>query len=200
MEKNVEARVDGKRHYRPIEKATGVTQSEEHLGLLCERTFLSLWSYPSVYRDQGRAASGGDGKEICDLLVVFGEHIIIFSDKYCELKNSGNGRLDWERWFRRAITKSAEQCWGAERWIRQHPERIFLDRECKQRLPIALPEVQNAKFHLVVVAHGISSRIRQEYGGSGSLMIDTALKGSGMHTDPFSVGDLDPQRTFVHVL
>jgi hypothetical protein len=199
MERDLESAVEGKRHYKPIEKASGVTQAEKYLGHLCEKTFLSLWSYPGVYRDQGKPVGGGHGKEICDLLVAFGEHIIIFSDKDCELQDSGNGRLDWQRWFRRAIIKSAEQSWGAERWIRQNPERIFLDRECKQRLPIALPEIGNAKFHLVVVAHGISPRIRREYGGSGSLMIDTALKGSCMHTEPFYVGDLDPQRTLVHV-
>jgi len=186
----------------PIEKSSGVTPAEKYLGKLCEKTFLSLWSYPGVYRDQGKPLGGGHGKEICDLLVVFGEHIIIFSDKYCELKNTGNLSLDWQRWFRKAIQESAEQAWGAERWIRQNPTRIFLDRECTRPLPINLPKVEHAKLHLVVVAHGVSQRIRQEFSGngSGSLMIDLTMQGQEMHTKPFSVGDLDPQSTFIHIL
>lgn len=67
----------------PIVKAESVTGAESFLRALCENTFLSLWSYPGVFRDQGKKGTG-DGKEVCDLLVVFGDHIIIFSDKYCE--------------------------------------------------------------------------------------------------------------------
>lgn len=187
-------------HYEPIQKSGGVTPAEKYLGRLCEKTFLSLWSYPGVYRDQGNLQTGGQGKEICDLLVVFGDDVIIFSDKQCQFKNSGNTELNWQRWFRRAIQKSVEQAWGAERWMRQNPARVFLDRTCTKRLPIELPVVNQARFHLIVVAHGVFTRIRQEYNGSGSLMIDTEIKGLGMHTKPFYVGDLDPQRTFVHVL
>ena len=186
--------------HEPVEESSGVTPAEKYLGKLCEMTFLSLWSYPGVYRDQGKSQNGGHGKEICDLLVVFGEHIIIFSDKHCKLKNSGNLSLDWQRWFRKAIQKSADQAWGAERWIRQNPTRIFLDRECTRPLPIDLPKAEKAKFHLVVVAHVISSRIRQEFSGSGSLMIDTTIQGGGISAKPFSVGDLDTQNTFVHIL
>jgi hypothetical protein len=183
-----------------IEKSGGITPAERYLAQLCEKTFLSLWSYPGVYRDQGKRSDEADGKEICDLLVVFGEHIIIFSDKHCQLKNSGNTALDWQRWFRKAIQRSAEQAWGAERWIRQNPTRIFLDRACKQPFPVDLPLSGKGTFHLVVVAHGVSQRIRAEYSGSGSLLIDTSLKGFPMHTKPFCVGDLDPQKTMVHIL
>jgi hypothetical protein len=185
----------------PILKADGVTLAEKYLGRLCERTFLSLWSYPCIFRDQGMPQNGGHGKEICDLLVVFDKHIIIFSDKQCQLQDSGNVKRDWRRWFRKAILKSADQAWGAERWIRQNPKRIFLDRECKHQLPIDLPPLEEATIHLVVVAHGVSLRIKQIYTSStGSLMVDTSLKGFDMHDVPFSVGDLAPQKTFVHVL
>lgn len=63
-----------------ISRADGITASERYLKKLCDRTFLSLWSYPNVYRDQS-GASKGEGKEVCDLLVVFENHVIIFSDK-----------------------------------------------------------------------------------------------------------------------
>jgi hypothetical protein len=185
---------------QPVEKADGVTAAERYLARLCSKTFLSLWSYPGVYRDQGKPHNGGDGKEICDLLVVFDRHMIIFSDKHCQPRQSENIGLDWQRWFRKAIQKSAEQVWGAERWLRQNPTRVFLDRKCEHALPIDLPRITDAEFHLVVVAHGISPRIKEAFNGSGSLFINTNIKGFEQHVVPFHVGDLALEKTFVHVL
>ena len=188
----------------PIERADGVTEAERYLKRLCDRTFLSLWSYPGVYRDQG-SGKGTEGKEVCDLLVVFENHIIIFSDKDCQFPNSGQLELDWNRWFKRAIQKSADQVWGAERWIKQHPVRLFLDRACTKLFPIDIPDITKAQFHLIVVAHDNSMRCRQELGGSGSLIVNSSVKGIAHYTGenggvPFFVGDIDPARTFVHIL
>src|SRR6266849_2272489 len=125
----------------------GVTATERYLARLCKRTFLSLWSYPVVFRDQGRSTGIGDGKEVCDLLVVFENHIIIFSDKDCRFADTGNLEIDWSRWYKKAILKSAEQVWGAERWIRKFPNRLFLDRRCTAHFPISLPDPSHAIFH-----------------------------------------------------
>lgn len=181
-----------------IQKSDGVTPAERYLKRLCDRTFLSLWSYPGIYRDRG--------KEVCDLLVVFENHIIIFSDKDCAFPNTGDIDLDWSRWFRNAIVKSAEQIWGAERWIRKYPDRLFLDKKCKQPFPIPLPDPSGAQFHRILVAHGVSHRCREELGGSGSLMLDSTLVGS-KHTSerkaggiPFTIGHIDPAKGYIHVL
>jgi hypothetical protein len=64
-----------------INKSSGTTPTEEYLAKICEKTFLSLWSYPNLYKPEGRKNGKGVGTEICDLLVVFGNHVIIFSDK-----------------------------------------------------------------------------------------------------------------------
>jgi hypothetical protein len=184
----------------PIIKNIGVTPSEKYLGKLCNKTFLLLWSYPGIYQDKGKSDEKGHGKEVCDLLVVFGEHIIIFSDKDCTLPDTGDLVLDWKRWFKRAIIKSANQAWGAERWISQYSSRVYLDRECSVPIPIDIPTIENAVFHLVVVAHGVSERIKELYKGSGSLMIDSSLKGFANHDKPFTIGDVDPSKTFIHVL
>jgi hypothetical protein len=93
----------------PIVRRDGYTDAERYLKRLCDRSFLSLWTYSSVFRDQGQTDKQGDGKEVCDLLVVFKEHIIIFSDKDCEFPDTGNLKLDWNRWFKRAIHGSAKQ-------------------------------------------------------------------------------------------
>lgn len=186
-----------------VVRNTGITPSERAVGKLCEHTFLSLWSYSGLYRDQG-VTRNGDGKEICDLIVVFGNDIIVFSDKDCAFPRTGDLKTDWTRWYRRAVVKSAIQASGAERWIRQHPDRIFIDRSCQQRFPLRLPLQEMMRFHHVVVAHNASAVCRQELGGSGSLIYNSDLREQD-HIDPkrcqpFHLGWLEHKCTFVHVL
>jgi hypothetical protein len=45
---------DSKIENRKIIKSLGLNQSEEYLVNLCNRTFLSLWSYPNPYRAKGK--------------------------------------------------------------------------------------------------------------------------------------------------
>ena len=85
---------------------SGVTPSEVYLARLCGTTFLRMWSYPHLYKDQGKKG-GGDGKELCDLLVVFGEHLLIFSDKDIELRDDTEIEVAWPRWYRKAVLESA---------------------------------------------------------------------------------------------
>lgn len=191
--------------YRTITRLDGITESERYLQGLCERSFLRLWSYPGVYRDQG-LSQRKEGKEVSDLLVVFGNSIIIFSDKRCAFPNTGNIQQDWSRWFRKAVFKSAEQIWGAERWILSFPDRLRLDRRCTVPFPLVLPSREQARIHRVVVAHGVSDRCRAHHGGTGTLMITPHITGEAhfnyprQAVIPFAVGDLDPTRGFVHVL
>ena len=129
--------------YTPVPRNEGVTEAEQYLQRLCEHSFLKLWSYPGVYRDQGLGPRT-EGKELCDLLVVFGDDIVIFSDKQCAFPETGNLSQDWSRWFRKAVMKSAEQIWGAERWILDHADRLYLDRGCTTPFPLALPPRERA--------------------------------------------------------
>ena len=187
-----------------IEKSEGTTASERYLAQLCENSFLKLWSYPNLYRDQ--SAPGGQGKELCDLLVVFGDDVIIFSDKNCEFPDTGDILRDWCRWYKRAIKKSAVQVFGAERWIRAFPQQVFVDRECKTQLPLSLPDSSVCRIHRVVVALGAKKRCIQCFDdkGSGSMMLIPGTVGDA-HCDPkldcipFTVGQIDPNRGFVHV-
>ncbi len=187
-----------------IVKSKGTTESERYLAKLGEKSFLNLWSYPNVYRNQDQR-NGGDGKEVCDLLVVCGNHIIIFSDKTVEFPDTGNIGLDCKRWVKRAVIKSAEQLYGAEKWMNR-PDRLFIDPRCTQPLPIEIPPPEKRQVHLVVVALGSGDRCKQYFGGgSGSLMILPRLKENN-HIDidnpeyhPFAIGDIKSDRTFVHV-
>jgi hypothetical protein len=177
----------------------GVTGAERYLAKLCKRSFLSLWSYPRVFRNQGRPQGKGDGKELCDLLVVFDNHIIIFSDKDCRFNDVGDLDLAWSRWFKKTVQKSAEQVWGAERWIKNFPNRLFLDSQCLIPFPIDLPDPAKAIFHRIVVAHDVSRVCRERLGGSGSLVLDSSLSGEAHVNMPFTIGQIDPEKGYVHV-
>ncbi len=182
-----------------IVKQMGLTPAERYLGDLATSCCLPLWSYPAVYRDQRSGGGRTEGKEVCDLLVVFDEHILLFSDKHCEFKYSGKLEVDWARWYRRSVLHSARQVWGAGRWIRSHPDRLFIDRDCTQRFPIPMPP--DPVFHRIVVAHGISEVVRAKLGSSPTLMLRIDPEAEVLNVPPpFSVGNLDPSRGFVHVL
>jgi len=122
-----------------MEKAATGTPTERRLAALARRSFLRLWSYPSPYRDQGQATRGGEGAELCDLLVVFDHDIIIFSDKDCCFPEHADIDLAWQRWYRRAVLKSAQQVFGAERWLRSHPDRVYLDHSFSSDCPSLYP-------------------------------------------------------------
>ena len=129
---------EGLKQYRaPVPKAQGVTQSERYLARLAEKSFLNLWSYPAPFRDQQQSGCG-DGKELCDLLVVCGRYIVIFSEKTIAWPR-GNLTIAWRRWAKRAVRDAAKQAKGAERWITEFSERLFLDRQCETPFPIDLP-------------------------------------------------------------
>ena len=194
------------KQYRPaVVKALGVTPSERFLASLAEQSFLNLWSYPTPYRDK-KQGDTGDGKELCDLLVVCGKYVIIFSEKTVSWPN-GDLDLAWTRWAKRAIRDAARQARGAERWIIEHPDRIFLDRECTKRFPIDFPPLDERVIHRVVVASGAAEACKAYHpASSGSLIIRSNIVGADHWTagdealTPFAVGDVDPFGSFVHVL
>ncbi len=114
-----------------FKRSEGLTPSERLLAELCDRSFLKLWTYPNLFKKPS--------KELTDLLVVFGNDVLVFSDKSCAFPLTGDSMLDWSRWFRRSVAHSAHQVDQAERWLRTYPDQVFLDTRCAEPLPIRLP-------------------------------------------------------------
>lgn len=172
---------------------SGTTPTERLLFKLCRHSFLQLWSYANVFRDQGKKGVG-DGKELCDILVVFGNSVILFSDKSCNFPTTGNVEVNWSRWYRRAVIGSQRQLSGAERWIRQFPDRVFVDRRCTQPLNVSLPSPAHIQFYKVCVALGAADPCRSFFKcGSGSLMLTEPaskleIPGGDNIPTPFTVG------------
>ncbi|EMQ3077394.1 hypothetical protein WF070_002268 [Yersinia enterocolitica] len=184
---------------KKIIKQDGFNESERYLANLCEKTFLSLWSYPNVYTNEGKKSANGDGKELCDLLVVFGNHVIIFSDKDISFKDSGDLEVDWGRWVKKAVLKSALQLYGAENWIIERPERVFLDPKCQIPFPLEMPSPDQIKIHRVAVAKNATKRFSLYVQGSGSLIINPEIKGNEHLKNPFMVGIPVENKPFIHV-
>lgn len=188
-----------------IEKSDGITDAEKYLNELSEKTFLSLWSYPNLYTDQNKKNETSVGKELCDLLVIFENHIIIFSDKNCNFNDIPSGKLSdkeldikWKRWYKKSIEKSAGQIYKAEDWIRNHSDRIFLDDKCKKKFPFDIVNKKDVIIHRIVVTHSITD-ICKKYTGNkyGSFFIDSNIIGSEQE---FSIGYINEYKKFVHIL
>lgn len=183
-----------------LPKQKGVSPTEEYLAELCERVFLGFWTYPSLYNDKG--INKGQGKELCDLLAVFGDDVVIFSDKSCAYPQTAKPRLNWQRWCREAILKSAYQAQTAEKWLRAHPKRIFFDRACQQRLPAILPPANRMRVHRVAIVSAPFDPSDGKIDNRRRLAIVPEVRGSEHVSDasePFYVGDVCPDADFVHV-
>jgi hypothetical protein len=118
-----------------------MNKSEEITYNLCKKSFLSLWSFANPLR--------ADGKELCDILVVFDRHILVFSVKDVQLAETVDALVASKRWERRAVKKSAKQIYNAERWITQGRSILTTDN-----MPILLPDPKHAEIHRVAVALG----------------------------------------------
>lgn len=194
--------MDEKTPWEQAAEAEGTTDSERALTRLAKKAFLSLWSYSNVFTDEGRSNEKGDGKELCDLLVVFGNDVLLFSDKDCEYHSHKDVKVAWPRWYKRAIEKSANQLAGAEKFAKAFPKRIFLDKQCQVPLPVPLPEAGVARYFLIAVTRGAHIAARQFYGGgsSGSVILSSDIRGKEHYGTPFHIGFPLESGRFVHVL
>lgn len=165
-----------------------VTASEAHLERLSRAAFLRIWSYPNPFN--------GKGKELCDLLLVFGDDVVVFSDKHCALSPTDAPELAWARWYRKTVLSSAAQALGAGRWIKQNPARVFADARCTTPLPLVLRP--NTRVHYALTVRGALDAARSETGGRGTLF-STNRPLSECSRVPFHVGSVGDAGAFFHV-
>jgi len=65
-----------------------MTTSEKYVSELCEKSFLPFWSYPNPI--------GKNNKELCDILIVCGDIIIIISVKDIKVSNHVDDIVNYE--------------------------------------------------------------------------------------------------------
>ena len=104
------------------------TEGEEAVNEIAFNTYLKYWCFPNPKDELGNK------KEICDLLIIFQNHLLIIS-----IKNySFNG--NYERYFRSTLNKALSQIHGAERKLLdtnirvkfKHPETGIFDFQAEE--------------------------------------------------------------------
>lgn len=175
-----------------IKKSKGLTPTEEYLSHLCDRTFLGLWSYANPFK--------ADGKELCDLIAVFENHVFLFFDRESRKfdRSDADIQLTWDRWKKEAITKQIRTAAGAKRYVLNNRDKIFLDAKRTTPLPVEIP-VGELRIHKLIVAHGVKEACKRFSADNvyGSLGISYELSPSdSSHPFIVSLDKSDP----VHLL
>jgi hypothetical protein len=155
---------------------------------------LRFWSHANPHRTPS--------EELCDLLVVCGDHVIIFSDKSNDYQFHKDEQIAWRRWYREAVAKSVRQLNGAVRHLFDLRTPIYKDRACTVPLGIPLPSPERAKVYRVAVV-SLSKQLNDAEPPEPFLEIVGAVTGD-QHVDDvatlFRLGDVSPDTEFVHVI
>lgn len=161
-----------------------LTPSEQLVYDLCKQSFLSLWSYANPRQPRG--------KELCDVLAVFGRHVILFSVKDVALKPHADPRVAADRWIRRAIDESVDQLKGARRVLSTMQHVIRSDGS----EGLCLPPMRDRIVHSIAVAAGGERKVPFSSGARGAEYVhvidETALREI--------MGELDTAPDFLHYL
>lgn len=156
---------------------------------LADRTFLKPWAISNPFHRSG--------KELTDLLVPFGDDIILFSDKACRFRGDKELGTAWRRWSRDAIDESITQLKGALRQLERSDCTIFTDHSATDPLAYPPPPHDRRRYHLVAVVRPDLEPSQKPAGWQGLAYSDTLDVGEAT---PFFVGPRIEGEHFVHVL
>ena len=119
-----------------------MTPSEKYVADLCKNSFLPFWSFPNPL--------GKKEKELCDVLVVCGNTIILISVKDIKVSNHNDKRIQYDRWVKKAVDDSIQQLYGAERFLKNVDEIKLKNRVTK----VALPSKKSRIIYRIAIAFG----------------------------------------------
>lgn len=132
-----------------------MTPSEKYVANLCRKSFLPFWSFPNPI--------GKKNKELCDVLIVCGNYILIVSVKDIQVSNHNDENIQYERWVKKAVEDSAKQIYGAERFLKNTDDLFARNRKSK----IPLPKKENRIILRIAIAFGSKSTFPLPYGDFG---------------------------------
>lgn len=177
-----------------INYGEGLTPTEQLLKYLGERSFLQFWSHANPHVTPSR--------ELCDVLVICGDYVIIFSDKSIDFQFHNDEQIAWRRWHRDAIAESVRQLNGAVRHLFELQTPIYKDRSCTVPLGIPMPPLERAQVYRVAVV-SLTKEVIDATPPQPFLAINGAVIGDQHVADratPFRLGDVSPDSEFVHVM
>src|SRR5438445_10892542 len=127
-------------------------------------------------------------------LVVFGDEVIVFSDK-ASIHGKGEPVLAWQRWYERTVAESIKQLAGAIRPLTDPLASVYVDGRATQAFPFTLPAPEKRRLHLIAVVHPDRNPKAQPQNWPG-LSFDSAVLGA---ESPFRVGRLAAKSLPVHL-
>lgn len=95
---------------------------EKAVNEIASKTYLKYWCYPNPKDEKGNR------KEVCDLLILFKNTLILFSVKNYAF--DGN----YSRYFNKTLTKAVSQIQGAERKLLHNDRNVFIKHPDKTEL------------------------------------------------------------------
>jgi hypothetical protein len=125
------------------EKFVSKSASESYLKELADRTFLSLWAIPNTFY--------APGKELTDLIVPFGDDIIVISDKASRFALDKPIEIAWPRWYRATVSEGMRQLKTAIQRIERAADTVFADARARTPILHDLAPIANKRFHLVAI-------------------------------------------------
>lgn len=116
---------------------------EEFVNGIAFNSLLDYWCYPSPKDERG------DKKEICDLLIVFGDNLIIISVKNYEFKDF------YSRYFRQTIDKAVRQIYGAERKLFNSDREIYIKHPKRESERFPKEKIKNVHRVIINLGEGV---------------------------------------------
>lgn len=168
------------------ELAVSRSISEAFLRTLADQTLLKLWAIPNTFYEPG--------KEMTDLVIPFGDDIVIISDKASHFDLEIPIELAWQRWWRGAIDKSLKQLEGAMRTVSQRPSSVFMDAQASVPATVSLGPSGTKRLHLVGIARPehdpmiVPARWR-----------DLTYVDGSTTSKPFEIGKIEIKDAIVHL-
>ena len=131
-----------------------MTPSEDFVLRICKHSFLPFWSFLSPI--------GKNRKELCDVLIVCGENVVIISVKDISVSHHHDQQVQFERWARNAIDDSVKQIYGAERFLNSMNEI-----STKDGIRIKLPHKPKRNTFRIAIAFGSKPNFPLPHGNFG---------------------------------
>ena len=119
-----------------------MTPSEKYVANLCKNSFLPFWNFPNPL--------GKKDKELCDVLVVCGNIIILISVKDIQVSSHKDKSIQYSRWVKKAVDDSVQQLYGAERFLKNVDDVTLKNRTTK----VALPDRNERTIYRIAIAFG----------------------------------------------
>lgn len=151
------------------------TKSEENITNFMRKSMLNYWVIPNPYKK--------DKNELCDVLVIFQNNVIVISDKSCG-KPEENKELH-NKWlnFCDQLSKSKKQLKSAQTYIENNNTEIFYDKDCKNKVVHNLDIYETLNFHLITTVSNWTQIVKKEFVNDGSMKINTNIEFLSNHIE-----------------